>query len=190
MRPIESLELRIGELGNIEQINDDGGIRLRLDSGRVTQFRRGNKNPHLDHGYAVTSHSSQGQTADRVLNPHRYKPSWRKASQSALGLCCSVARAVRRPNLYERCAANSAMLSAGMFRRLLHCKWMRGLNHGGASNPAARQTRTVESAHESERWKRPGGFAEAKSGTGRSITWGFPMVRISHHRQTFCNTPE
>src|SRR5664280_104964 len=25
------------------------------------------KNPHLNHGYAVTSHSSQGQTADRVL---------------------------------------------------------------------------------------------------------------------------
>jgi conjugative relaxase-like TrwC/TraI family protein len=25
------------------------------------------ENPHLDHGYAVTSHSSQGQTADRVL---------------------------------------------------------------------------------------------------------------------------
>ena len=25
------------------------------------------KHPHLDHGYAVTSHSSQGQTADRVL---------------------------------------------------------------------------------------------------------------------------
>ncbi len=24
-------------------------------------------NPHLDYGYAVTSHSSQGQTADRVL---------------------------------------------------------------------------------------------------------------------------
>ena len=25
------------------------------------------KHPHFDHGYAVTSHSSQGQTADRVL---------------------------------------------------------------------------------------------------------------------------
>ncbi len=25
------------------------------------------KHPHLDHGYAMTSHSSQGQTADRVL---------------------------------------------------------------------------------------------------------------------------
>ena len=25
------------------------------------------KHPHLDHGYAMTSHSSEGQTADRVL---------------------------------------------------------------------------------------------------------------------------
>ena len=25
------------------------------------------KHPHLDHGYAMTSHSSQGQTAERVL---------------------------------------------------------------------------------------------------------------------------
>ena len=25
------------------------------------------KHPHLDYGYALTSHSSQGQTADRVL---------------------------------------------------------------------------------------------------------------------------
>ncbi len=25
------------------------------------------KHPHIDHGYAVTSHSSQGQTANRVL---------------------------------------------------------------------------------------------------------------------------
>ena len=25
------------------------------------------EHPHLDYGYAVTSHSSQGQTADRVL---------------------------------------------------------------------------------------------------------------------------
>jgi hypothetical protein len=30
-------------------------------------LRSGPEHPHLDHGYAVTSHSSQGQTADRVL---------------------------------------------------------------------------------------------------------------------------
>src|SRR6201996_1422887 len=36
----------------------DGGLDLRLDPS---------EHPHLDHGYAVTSHSSQGQTAERVL---------------------------------------------------------------------------------------------------------------------------
>jgi len=41
-------------------------FRLRLDSGRSVTFNL-RENPHLDYGYAVTSHSSQGQTADRVL---------------------------------------------------------------------------------------------------------------------------
>ncbi len=37
-----------------------------MDSGHRVTFKV-NENPHLDYGYAVTSHSSQGQTADRVL---------------------------------------------------------------------------------------------------------------------------
>ena len=37
-----------------------------MDSGREIRFNI-REHPHLDHGYAVTSHSSQGQTADRVL---------------------------------------------------------------------------------------------------------------------------
>ena len=36
----------------------DGGCAVELDP---------NSRVHLDYGYAVTSHSSQGQTADRVL---------------------------------------------------------------------------------------------------------------------------
>jgi hypothetical protein len=40
--------------------------KSRMDSGREVRFNI-SKHPHLDHGYAVTSHSSQGQTADRVL---------------------------------------------------------------------------------------------------------------------------
>jgi len=64
--PNRELGVANRELGTIERINGEGDVRLRLDSGRVTQFNV-NKNPHLDHGYAVTSHSSQGQTADRVL---------------------------------------------------------------------------------------------------------------------------
>jgi ATP-dependent exoDNAse (exonuclease V) alpha subunit len=37
-----------------------------MDNGRAVKLDPA-KHPHLDHGYAVTSHSSQGQTADRVL---------------------------------------------------------------------------------------------------------------------------
>ena len=37
-----------------------------MDGGREVAFDP-RKHPHLDHGYAVTSHSSQGQTADGVL---------------------------------------------------------------------------------------------------------------------------
>jgi conjugative relaxase-like TrwC/TraI family protein len=54
------------ELGTIEKIDDSGNLQLRLDSGRAVAFNI-KENPHLDYGYAVTSHSSQGQTADRVL---------------------------------------------------------------------------------------------------------------------------
>ena len=54
------------ELGTIEKIDADDTLQIRLDSGRAVAFNI-RDNPHLDHGYAVTSHSSQGQTADRVL---------------------------------------------------------------------------------------------------------------------------
>ena len=54
------------ELGTIERIDASGDVRVRLESGRTVAFKI-DDHPHLDYGYAVTSHSSQGQTADRVL---------------------------------------------------------------------------------------------------------------------------
>lgn len=41
-------------------------MRLKLDNERSMSFDP-QRHPHLDHGYAVTSYSSRGQTADRVL---------------------------------------------------------------------------------------------------------------------------
>ena len=41
-------------------------MSLKMDGGREVQLDP-RQHPHLDHGYVVTSHSSQGQTADRVL---------------------------------------------------------------------------------------------------------------------------
>src|SRR5437879_7982237 len=54
------------ELGTIEKMNDSANLQVHLDSGRTVSSNI-KENPHLDYGYAVTSHSSQGQTADRVL---------------------------------------------------------------------------------------------------------------------------
>ena len=54
------------ELGTLEGIDATGRVRVRLESGRRVAFSL-DTYPHLDHGYAVTSHSSQGQTANRVL---------------------------------------------------------------------------------------------------------------------------
>jgi hypothetical protein len=50
----------------IERLSNAGNLEIRLDSGREIRFSI-SEHPHLDHGYAVTSHSSQRQTADRVL---------------------------------------------------------------------------------------------------------------------------
>jgi conjugative relaxase-like TrwC/TraI family protein len=64
--PSKELNVANRELGTIDKINDAGDLKIRMDSGREVEFNI-REHPHLDHGYAVTSHSSQGQTADRVL---------------------------------------------------------------------------------------------------------------------------
>jgi len=72
--PSPDLKLANRELGTVLEIKSgivqDGRMSLKMDGGRpgdrVVELDSV-KHPHLDHGYAVTSHSSQGQTADRVL---------------------------------------------------------------------------------------------------------------------------
>jgi conjugative relaxase-like TrwC/TraI family protein len=64
--PFYEQKLANRELGTVEQIDKDGNLKLRMDSGREVAFSA-RQHPHLDYGYAVTSHSSQGQTSDRVL---------------------------------------------------------------------------------------------------------------------------
>jgi ATP-dependent exoDNAse (exonuclease V) alpha subunit len=64
--PANSLKVANRELGIIESIGDDGRLRLRMDGRRAVELDT-SRQTHLDYGYAVTSHSSQGQTADRVL---------------------------------------------------------------------------------------------------------------------------
>jgi ATP-dependent exoDNAse (exonuclease V) alpha subunit len=64
--PSKELHVANRELGTLSGVDQDGNVTVRTDSGRTVRFGI-EDHPHLDHGYAVTSHSSQGQTADRVL---------------------------------------------------------------------------------------------------------------------------
>jgi ATP-dependent exoDNAse (exonuclease V) alpha subunit len=64
--PAHELKVASRELGTIENIGEDGRLRLKMDRGRAVELDP-RRHAHLDHGYAMTSHSSQGQTADRIL---------------------------------------------------------------------------------------------------------------------------
>jgi hypothetical protein len=64
--PDKSLGVANRDLAVIESIAPDGRMSARLDNSRQVEFDA-KEHRHFDHGYAVTSHSSQGLTAESVL---------------------------------------------------------------------------------------------------------------------------
>ena len=64
--PSKELGVANRDLGTVQEISDQGRLTVKMDSGTLVRFDAGHMR-HFDHGYAVTSHSSQGLTADRVL---------------------------------------------------------------------------------------------------------------------------
>jgi conjugative relaxase-like TrwC/TraI family protein len=66
--PQRDLQVANRDLGTIQSIGDDGKISVRMDGAkhRIVRFDA-DQMRHFDHGYAVTSHSSQGLTSERVL---------------------------------------------------------------------------------------------------------------------------
>jgi hypothetical protein len=63
--PNRELGVANRDLATVEQIKD-GQLAVRMDNGKAVSFDA-NQMRHFDHGYSVTSHSSQGLTAERVL---------------------------------------------------------------------------------------------------------------------------
>src|SRR5437870_13766551 len=63
--PFTEKRIANGELATIAKIGDEE-LTVKLDSGREISFEKDHFR-HIDYGYAVTSHSSQGTTVDRVL---------------------------------------------------------------------------------------------------------------------------
>lgn len=64
--PNKGLGVANRDLATIASISPDDRIAARLEGGRQIEFSAA-ANRHIDHGYAVTSHSAQGLTAERVL---------------------------------------------------------------------------------------------------------------------------
>src|ERR1035437_418540 len=64
--PDKSLGVVNRDLAAIASISPDGRISARLDNDHQIKFDATEHRP-IDHGYAVTSHSAQGITAERVL---------------------------------------------------------------------------------------------------------------------------
>jgi conjugative relaxase-like TrwC/TraI family protein len=64
--PDRSLGVANRDLAVIESIAPDGRLAARLEDNRQVEFNPADHR-HFDHGYAVTSHSAQGLTAERVL---------------------------------------------------------------------------------------------------------------------------
>jgi len=64
--PQQELHVVNRALGTIDHITANGSLNVRMDGGREITFDPALMR-HFDHGYAVTSHSAQGLTAERVL---------------------------------------------------------------------------------------------------------------------------
>jgi conjugative relaxase-like TrwC/TraI family protein len=64
--PDKSLGVANRELATIETVHPNGRLSAHLANNRQIEFNP-NEHRHFDHGYAVTSHSAQGLTAERVL---------------------------------------------------------------------------------------------------------------------------
>jgi conjugative relaxase-like TrwC/TraI family protein len=66
--PNKELGVANRDLGTVQAIGENGKMVVRMDGGknRMVTFDP-EQMRHFDHGYAVTSHSSQGLTSERVL---------------------------------------------------------------------------------------------------------------------------
>jgi ATP-dependent exoDNAse (exonuclease V) alpha subunit len=66
--PNKELGVANRDLGTVQAIGENGKMTVRMDGGkdRTVTFNA-DEMRHFDHGYAVTSHSSQGLTSERVL---------------------------------------------------------------------------------------------------------------------------
>ena len=94
------LKAKNTELGTVINIAQ-GEFTVALTGDRIITFNP-ERFPHLDHGYAVTSYSSQGKTMDRVLVNAETTETDLLVNQRMAYVAVSRARLDARPHLQKR----------------------------------------------------------------------------------------
>ncbi len=130
------------ELGTIERIDEHGDAEIKLDSGREVRVSL-NDHPHLDHGYAVTSHSSQGATADRVLIHVDSESAHEKLINSRLAYV-AVSRARYDAQIYTNDAGN---LGRALSREVSHSAAVEDSGKSGGAEKEQGQAVQESQAH-------------------------------------------
>jgi hypothetical protein len=126
------------ELGTIESIDERGDVAIKLDSGREVRFNL-EENRHLDYGYAVTSHSSQGATADRVLVNVDTEEAHEKLINSRLAYV-AVSRARYDAQIFTNDAGN---LGKALSREVSHAAAV-GVEDAGAATEHSQAQQPAE----------------------------------------------
>jgi hypothetical protein len=125
--PSQDLHVANRDLGTVEHVNSNGDFRIRIDSGQEVRFNV-REHPHLDYGYAVTSHSSQGQTADRVLVR---ESTWTPTKESCWSTTASRTYPFRglntMPTSTQMTGASFPVVSVARVLKLQQRRWSSGL---------------------------------------------------------------
>ncbi len=137
--PDKTLKVANRELGTIESIDERGNVEIKLDSGREVRFNL-EENRHLDYGYAVTSHSSQGATADRVLVNVDTEAAHENLINSRLAYV-AVSRARYDAQIFTNDAGN---LGKAPSREVSHAAAVGAQDSG----PAAEQSQAPQPSHD------------------------------------------
>jgi conjugative relaxase-like TrwC/TraI family protein len=138
--PFADVNVKNTELGTITDIAQ-GEFTVSLGPDRIVTFDP-KRFPHLDHGYAVTSYSSQGKTMDRVLVNAETTETDLLVNQRMAYV------AVSRARLDARIYTDSAVdLSAALARRKDKTMALEALQQAGSSVTDDRGFRNDLSAH-------------------------------------------
>ncbi len=63
----KALHLKNGHTAEIKSADQHGDIAARMDNGRIVHFNIKDQYSYVDHGYAVSTYKSQGQTSQNVI---------------------------------------------------------------------------------------------------------------------------